>query len=64
MSKKYHPGVIFGMVDIDELCDLAIAYGVKSVPSFLICKGGAVVDFLENASYEAFILKLNEYKES
>lgn len=42
--------VKFLKVDVDELQDLAMKYGVTKMPTFLIIKGGQVVDKLEGAS--------------
>jgi thioredoxin-like negative regulator of GroEL len=65
MSVDYHGSVLFVMIDIDELTDLALSYQINSIPTFIIIKGGAVVEVLDgnNASYETLLSKLNEYKE-
>ena len=40
------PEVRFGKVDVDEERDLAIEYGVESIPTLLLFRGGELVDTL------------------
>ncbi|VAH30262.1 unnamed protein product [Triticum turgidum subsp. durum] len=42
-AKKF-PGAIFLKVDVDELKDVAEAYNVEAMPTFLFIKDGAKVD--------------------
>ncbi len=41
---KENPDLAVGKVDVDSNQDLAIRYGVSSIPSILIFRGGEVVE--------------------
>merc|ERR1712080_439386 len=56
--------VDLAIVDIDDLADLAISYGVKAVPTVLGMKDGAILDdfmgLVDEDRSSAFIAKLQE----
>src|SRR5690606_38356042 len=66
LATEYRDSVPFVMIDIHELSGLAQAQNIKSVPSFIIFKGGAVVEFLEGANsyFNTVFNKLLMHKES
>lgn len=47
-AKKF-PGAIFLKVDVDELKEVAEAYKVEAMPTFLFYKGGEKVDTVVGA---------------
>lgn len=44
LAEKYNGKVKIGKLDVDENQQTAIKYGVRSIPTVLILKGGEVVD--------------------
>ncbi len=43
LAEELKESYLFGAVDIDEARDLAIKFGVTSVPSFIFIKDGVIV---------------------
>ena len=43
LSEENLPNVKVGKLDIDESQEIAIKYGVMSIPTFLIFKGGEII---------------------
>ncbi|KAJ4819810.1 Thioredoxin-like protein [Rhynchospora pubera] len=56
-SKKY-PYFLFVAVDIDDLDELASAYGVDATPTFFFLLGGTTIDTLVGAHKEQFEKKM------
>ena len=48
MSKKY-PEINFARVNVDQNQDIAMRFGVQSIPTFLMFKSGQVVDKMMGA---------------
>ena len=46
LSKEYEGKAVVGKLNIDENPELAARFGVRSIPTLLIFKGGEVVDKL------------------
>ena len=44
LAEKYVGKVKIGKIDVDENQQTAIKYGVRSIPTVLILKGGEVID--------------------
>ncbi|MGO4740350.1 thioredoxin family protein [Bosea sp. 2KB_26] len=44
IAKEMTKQASFGEVDIDQAPDLAVAFGIRSVPSFLVLKDGQPID--------------------
>ena len=49
LTREYEGRVTVAKVNVDEEPDLARAYGIRSIPSFLLFDGGEVVDRLAGA---------------
>ena len=59
-AKEYEGRVKIGKINVDEQTDLAIRFGVQSIPSFVFIKDGKVVDRVTGAMPKAL---LNNYLE-
>ena len=60
LAGEYEGKVKIGKLDVDENQQTAIQYGVRSIPTILIFKGGKVVDTIIGAVPKAAIVeKLN-----
>jgi thioredoxin 1 len=61
LSKEYEGQVTFGKLNIDNAQDLAVKYGVTSIPSLILFKGGEKVDqvlgAIPKAQIEDFVKK-------
>ena len=44
LAKEYEGKVVVGKCDVDDNNDLAIKFGIRSVPTVLFIKGGEVAD--------------------
>jgi thioredoxin 1 len=53
VADKYAGRVKVGKVNVDEAADLAGRYGVRSIPTLIIFKGGEQADMLVGAVPEA-----------
>ena len=53
-----HPEYVIGKVNVDEEGDLARAFGVMSIPTLVVLKGGEVIIKSIGAKNEAQILQL------
>jgi thioredoxin 1 len=49
LASEYEGKIKVGKLDVDENQDSAIKYGVRSIPTLLIFKGGKVVDTIIGA---------------
>jgi len=49
LAEKYEGKVKIGKLDVDENQQTAIKYGVRSIPTVLILKGGQVIDTIIGA---------------
>jgi len=60
LAGEYNGKIKVGKVDIDQYQSLAAEYGVQSIPTFLIFKGGQVTDqFVGGRSKRDFKTKLD-----
>ncbi len=61
IAKEVHEKAVFAKVDVDECEELAIKYGVQSIPTILVIKGGEVkeksVGLTSKADLAAMIIK-------
>ena len=59
IAKEYEGKVKVGKVNIDEFAQLAIKYGVASIPTVILFKDGQAVDksvgFVPKANLEAML---------
>jgi len=61
LSGEYDGKVKIGKLDVDENQQTAIKYGVRSIPTVLILKGGEVVDTIIGAVPKSvFVEKINK----
>ena len=44
MAAEYQGKLKVGKVNVDEVQELSVTYGIRSIPTLLIFKGGQVVD--------------------
>jgi thioredoxin 1 len=49
MAKEYDGKAVIGKLNVDENGDIAMNYGVRSIPTILVFKGGQVVDKIVGA---------------
>ena len=60
--EAHHGEVLLGKVDVDENQDLAVKFGVSSIPTLLLFKNGELVDrsigYIPGDEVEALIAKL------
>ena len=55
-------GIIIGKVNVDEHSDVAQKYNILSIPTFIIFKGGQVVEqFSGSMTKEALRAKIEKY---
>lgn len=48
-AKDYEGKIKIGKINVDEESDLAIRFGVQSIPSFIFVKDGKVIDRITGA---------------
>lgn len=61
LAEKYDGKAKIGKVDVDANQDLALQYGITSVPTILIFKGGELVETVQGYNPEnVFASKLDE----
>jgi thioredoxin 1 len=53
IAEKYAGKVVVGKINVDEAGDLAMKFGVRSIPTIMIFKGGQAVDVVVGAVPEA-----------
>jgi thioredoxin 1 len=59
LANEYQGRAVIGKVDVDENPETAMTYGIRSVPTLLIFKGGQVVDQIIGAvGKEKMVAKL------
>ncbi len=56
LSKEYQGRAVFGKLDVDENPETSMNFGVRSIPTLLIFKGGQVVDQIIGATGKDKIL--------
>lgn len=60
LAVEYQGKVKVGKVDVDNNVQVATKYGIRSIPTLLIFKGGKVVDQIVGAASKGYIVeKLN-----
>lgn len=60
LAGEYSGKAVVGKVDVDENPETSMNYGVRSIPTLLIFKGGQVVDQIIGAvAKEKIVAKLN-----
>ena len=57
LAEKYEGKVKIGKLDVDENQQTAIKYGVRSIPTVLILKGGQVIDTVIGAVPKAMFVE-------
>ena len=57
LSKEYKDKAIIGKVNVDEAQDIAQKYGVMSIPSVMVFKGGKVVDSSVGVKQKSYYAK-------
>lgn len=56
------PGLMVGKLNVDEHSDIAQRYGILSIPTFMVFKGGqAVEQFAGAMSKEAMLAKISKW---
>jgi thioredoxin 1 len=58
LAREYKGKVRFAKVNVDENQDTAEKFGIRAMPTFLLFKGGRVIDQLVGAQPKA---KLNDF---
>ena len=59
---KEMTGLLVGKVNVDEEGDLAQRYNILSIPTFIVFKGGKVVDqFAGSMSKDALVARVQKY---
>ncbi len=53
LSEQYQDQVVVGKVDVEENDDLALKYGIHSIPTVLFLKNGEVVDKIVGATVKS-----------
>lgn len=43
-AAKYYPHITFGRVNVDECNSIAAAFGIQSIPTFLMFRNGTIVE--------------------
>ncbi len=62
LANEYQGRAVIGKVDVDENPETAMTYGIRSVPTMLIFKGGQVVDQIIGAvGKEKMLAKLTPH---
>jgi thioredoxin 1 len=62
LAAEYQGRAVIGKVDVDESPETAMTYGIRSVPTLLIFKGGQVVDqIVGSVGKEKMIAKLTPH---
>jgi thioredoxin 1 len=57
LSQEYDGKIKFTKVDVDENPETAMKYGIRSIPTMLVFKGGAPVDQVVGAVPKAVLKK-------
>ena len=57
LSQEYDGKIKFTKVDVDENPETAMKYGIRSIPTLLVFKGGAPVDQVVGAVPKAVLKK-------
>ena len=57
LAAEYDGRLVVGKVDLDKAPELAGKYGIRSIPSLLIFKGGEVVETIVGAQGKSAIAK-------
>ena len=56
------PGLTIGKLNVDEHGDVAMRYNILSIPTYIVFKGGAVVEqFSGSMSKEALLERLSKH---
>jgi len=55
LAKKYEGKIAFGKVNVDEERDIAMRFGIMSIPTIIIFKDGKVVDQIVGAMPEKIL---------
>jgi len=53
-----HPDITVGKINVDEEMELAMEFGIVSIPTLIVMKGGAVINKAVGYLPKAEILKL------
>ncbi|KAJ0083082.1 thioredoxin-like protein CXXS1 isoform X1 [Pistacia vera] len=59
-----NPDVLFLCIDVDEVKDVASKMEVKAMPTFVLMRGGAVVDKLVGANPEEIRKRIDSFVQS
>jgi len=55
LAKKYEGKIAFGKVNVDEERDIAMRFGIMSIPTIIIFKNGKMVDQVVGAMPEKIL---------
>lgn len=55
LAEEYDGRIVVGKCDVEENDDIAMEYGIRSIPTILFFKGGQVVDKMVGAATKAKI---------
>ncbi|RKY29702.1 MAG: thioredoxin [Candidatus Omnitrophota bacterium] len=55
LAKKYEGKIAFGKVNVDEERDIAMRFGIMSIPTIIIFKDGKMVDQIVGAMPEKIL---------
>ncbi|RLF32212.1 MAG: thioredoxin [Thermoplasmata archaeon] len=55
LAKKYEGKIAFGKVNVDEERDIAMRFGIMSIPTIIIFKNGKMVDQIIGAMPEKIL---------
>lgn len=62
LAKEYDGKAVIGKLDVDNNPNTAMEYGIRSIPTLLVFKGGQVVDKIVGAvSKSAILAKLEPH---
>jgi len=53
LAEEYDGRIVVGKCDVEENDDIAMEYGIRSIPTILFFKGGEVVDKMVGAAPKA-----------
>ena len=62
LTKEYGDQVVIGKMNVDDNSEVPFRYGIRAIPTFLVFKGGELVDRLTGAqTKETMKTKINAH---